>query len=104
MTCSTKARLDVVASFFCANLLGATDAPDSGAAIPETPQVMAAGLLNTGAVETPLTATLSDLKIAGRQRMRDLWRQKNLAVFAGKIETFVASHGVVFVRIFSDQD
>ena len=61
---------------------------------------LAVGLFNTGATETTVTANWSDLKISGKQRVRDLWRQKDLGVFADKFEAPVASHGVVFVRIF----
>jgi alpha-galactosidase len=58
------------------------------------------GLFNTGASEATVTANWSDLKISGRQRVRDLWRQKELGIFADKFEAPVASHGVVLVRIF----
>ncbi len=61
---------------------------------------LAVGLFNTGAGETTVTADWSDLKLTGKQRVRDLWRQKDLGVFTGKFETPVASHGVVLVRIF----
>jgi len=32
--------------------------------------------------------------------VRDLWRQKDIGIFADKFEATVASHGVVLVRIF----
>ena len=58
------------------------------------------GLFNTGATEAMVTANWFDLKISGKQRVRDLWRQKDLGVFTDKFESPVASHGVVLIRIF----
>ena len=60
---------------------------------------LAVGLFNTGKTEATITANWSDLKLAGKQTVRDLWRQKDLGVFAEKFETTVATHGVVFVRM-----
>ncbi|MBC7896954.1 MAG: putative Ig domain-containing protein [Cytophagaceae bacterium] len=61
---------------------------------------LAVGLFNTGPTAATVTALWSDLKLTGPQRVRDLWRQQDLGVFAGQFEATVASHGVVFVRIF----
>jgi len=61
---------------------------------------LAVGLFNTGASAATVTANWSDLKISGKQRVRDLWRQIDLGIFSDKYETTVASHGVVLVRIF----
>jgi alpha-galactosidase len=61
---------------------------------------LAVGLFNLDATNATVTANWSDLKIAGKQRVRDLWRQKDLGVFSGKFKATVASHGVVLVRIF----
>ena len=61
---------------------------------------LAVGLFNTGASEATVTAKWSDLKISGKQRVRDLWRQKDLGVFTDKFEASVASHGVALIRIF----
>jgi alpha-galactosidase len=61
---------------------------------------LAVGLFNTSTDETTVTANWSDLKIKGSQRVRDLWRQKDLGVFTDKFEAPVASHGVVLVRVF----
>ena len=60
---------------------------------------LAVGLFNTGASEATVTANWSDLKISGKQRVRNLWRQKDLGVFTDKFAAAVASHGVVLVRI-----
>jgi alpha-galactosidase len=61
---------------------------------------LAVGLFNTGAAAATVTANWSDLKISGKQRVRDLWRQKDLGIFSDKFEASVAPHGVVLVRIF----
>jgi alpha-galactosidase len=61
---------------------------------------IAVGLFNTGASAATVTANWSDLKIAGKQRVRDLWRQKDLGIFSDKFEATVVSHGVVLIRIF----
>ncbi len=61
---------------------------------------LAVGLFNTGKESATATANWYDLKLKGKQRVRDLWRQKDLGVFADKFEAPVAAHGVVFVRIF----
>lgn len=64
---------------------------------------VAVGLFNPG--ESPATVTVSwdDAGVRGKQRVRDLWRQKDLGVFDG---VFTASdiprHGVVVVRLFPE--
>ena len=60
---------------------------------------MAVGLFNTSAAETTITANWSDLKLTGKQTVRDLWRQKDRGVFENKFEATVASHGVVLIRV-----
>jgi alpha-galactosidase len=61
---------------------------------------LAVGLFNTGATEATVIANWSDLKLTGKQRVRDLWRQKDIGVFADKFEAPVAPHGVVLIRVF----
>jgi alpha-galactosidase len=60
----------------------------------------AVGLFNTGTNGT-ITVTLkwSDLKISGRQNVRDLWRQKNLGQFTGEFSMPVAPHSAELVKI-----
>jgi len=60
---------------------------------------MAVGLFNMSEKEATVTANWSDLKINGKQTVRDLWRQKDIGQSDEKFETTVAPHGVVFVRI-----
>jgi alpha-galactosidase len=61
---------------------------------------LAVGLFNAGAAETKVTAVWAELNIAGKQRVRDLWRQQDLGIFDEKFEATVAPHGVVLVRVF----
>jgi alpha-galactosidase len=60
----------------------------------------AVGLFNTGSngVVT-VTVKWSDLKISGRQSVRDLWRQKDLGRFADKFELAIPPHGAELVKI-----
>lgn len=60
---------------------------------------LAVGLFNLDATGVTVTANWSDLKLTGKQRVHDLWRQKDVGVFGDKFEASVASHGVVLVRI-----
>jgi len=61
---------------------------------------LAIGLFNLGSAPAKVTALWPELKLAGPQRVRDLWRQQDAGVFTDKYEVTVASHGVVFVRFF----
>ncbi|HTY86459.1 MAG TPA: putative Ig domain-containing protein [Candidatus Acidoferrum sp.] len=63
---------------------------------------LAVGLFNTGTNSSPVVAAWSDLKLTGRQRVRDLWRQRDLGGFEEKFEAPVAPHGVVLVKIQPD--
>ena len=60
----------------------------------------AVGLFNTGEIKTKVTVRWSDLGVKGRHRVRDLWRQKDLAIYQDKFESDVPRHGVVLVRIY----
>jgi alpha-galactosidase len=59
----------------------------------------AVGLFNLSPQITKVTVNWSDLKISGRQMVRDLWRQKDLGTFEGKFELNIASHGAELVKI-----
>lgn len=61
---------------------------------------IAVGLFNRGEKETEVTALWADLGISGKQKVRDLWRQKDLGNYKGKFSADVARHGVVMVRIW----
>lgn len=60
----------------------------------------AVGLFNRGRDSARVAASWSDLGLSGKQKVRDLWRQKDLGKFSEKFETTVPRHGVVLVRIW----
>ena len=60
----------------------------------------AVGLFNRGDQrEARATARWADLGVAGKQIVRDLWRQKDLGTFEGQFSAAVGRHGVVLVRL-----
>jgi alpha-galactosidase len=59
----------------------------------------AVGLFNRGQREAQATARWPDLGVAGKQIVRDVWRQKDLGAFEGRFSATVGRHGVVFVRL-----
>jgi alpha-galactosidase len=59
----------------------------------------AVGLFNRGENEAPVTAKWSDLGLTSKQRVRDLWRQKDIGSFENEFHASVARHGVVLVKI-----
>jgi alpha-galactosidase len=61
---------------------------------------LAVGLFNRSENETNVTAYWSDLGISGKQKVRDLWRQKDLGGFKDKFTSSVPRHGVVMIRIW----
>jgi alpha-galactosidase len=58
----------------------------------------AVGIFNLDWVPRKLSVSWADLGLAGPQKTRDLWRQKNIGVFSGSFETGVSRHGVALVR------
>jgi alpha-galactosidase len=58
----------------------------------------AVGLFNRSDSDTPITAKWADLGVTGQQKVRDLWRQKDLGQFTDEFTASVPLHGVVFVR------
>ena len=63
----------------------------------------AVGLFNRSEFDTRARASWQTLGIKGKQKVRDLWRQKDLGVFADQFEAKVPRHGVVLVRIVPAQ-
>jgi alpha-galactosidase len=59
----------------------------------------AIGLCNRDRAETTVAVTWADVGLSGKQRVRDLWQQKDLGAFDEKFETKVPRHGVVLVRV-----
>jgi alpha-galactosidase len=60
----------------------------------------AVGLFNRGYSAADVTVNWTDLGLTGKQKVRDLWRQKDLGDFTGSFITPVPRHGVVLVRIW----
>lgn len=61
---------------------------------------VAVGLFNLSGAPLKMTATWSDLGLHGYQRVRDVWRQKNLPLASGSVSAEVNSHGVAFFRLY----
>src|SRR5262249_47655479 len=59
----------------------------------------AVGLFNRGEAEQVVSALWPDLGVKGNQRVRDLWRQRDIGAFTDQFESSVPRHGVVFVRL-----
>lgn len=60
----------------------------------------AVGLFNRSDTLIRIEVPWDSLGLKGKQRIRDLWRQKNLGTFETSFEADVRAHGVVLVRIF----
>jgi alpha-galactosidase len=60
----------------------------------------AVGLFNQGYSATPVTVKWTDLQLNGKQKVRDLWRQKDLGNFKDSFTANVPRHGVVLLRIW----
>lgn len=59
----------------------------------------ALGMCNEGDAPADLTATWSALGVPDNQRVRDLWREKDLGVYSDSFSARVPAHGVVLVRL-----
>jgi alpha-galactosidase len=59
----------------------------------------AVGLFNLGPVGTSVTVQWADLKLTGKQSVRDLWRQKDLGAFEDGFSSPVGRHGVVLLKV-----
>jgi alpha-galactosidase len=60
----------------------------------------AVGLCNRGENEIEIAAKWSDLGLEGKQRVRDLWRQKDLGEFTDAFQTKVPRHGTFLIRLW----
>ena len=60
---------------------------------------LAVGLFNPGEKPAKVAATWSALGLKGKQKVRDLWRQKDLGVFDDHFEAEVPVHGVALVGV-----
>jgi alpha-galactosidase len=59
----------------------------------------AVGLFNRWELPQTVTVNWSDLNLSGPQKVRDLWRQKDLGEFDGKFSIEVPRHGVELIRV-----
>lgn len=59
------------------------------------------GLFNLGERPTVLSVAWAELGISGRQRVRDVWRQKDLAKYKNEFRADVPRHGVALVKLTS---
>jgi alpha-galactosidase len=60
----------------------------------------AVGLFNFGPEPAELAVAWQDLGLTGKQRVRDVWRQKDVGVVEGRYEATVVRHGVMLVRLW----
>lgn len=60
---------------------------------------LAVAFFNQGNEPTTLTASWAELNLSGKQRVRDLWRQKELGIFEQLYSAKVPSNGVVMVKL-----
>lgn len=60
---------------------------------------MAVGLFNRDEMDMTVTVKWSDLGLTGRQKVRDLWRQRDLGEFTGEFSTVVPRHGTLFIKV-----
>jgi alpha-galactosidase len=61
----------------------------------------AAGVFNLSTAARKLSLSWGDLGLRARQRVRDLWRQKELGTYDKAFEAEVPRHGVILVRLRS---
>ena len=62
----------------------------------------AVGLFNRGDKTEEIKIAWENLGIQGKQKVRDLWRQKDLGVFGDSFSSSVNSRGVVLVNVRKD--
>jgi alpha-galactosidase len=62
----------------------------------------AVGLFNAGESTMPVTIRFKDIGLSGKASVRDLWARKDLGSFSGSYTAQVPRHGVVMIRISSD--
>lgn len=61
----------------------------------------AVGLFNRGEAPTTVTVRWSDIGVTGRQRVRDLWRQRDLGEFSNSYGMRVPRHGAAMIRLWN---
>lgn len=71
---------------------------------PLSDGTMAVGLFNRGRATSTVTVKWSDLKLDGKQPVRDLWQKKDVGGFEGSYAQEVRAHGAALVKIGKPQD
>jgi alpha-galactosidase len=59
----------------------------------------AVGLFNRDEMDMPVSVRWDELGLKGKQKVRDLWRQKDLGTFDGEFSSVVPRHGTVFLKV-----
>ena len=59
----------------------------------------AVALYNLSSQPAVVTAKWSDVGVSGKQKVRDLWRQKDLGEFSDQFQKTVASHGAELLKL-----
>lgn len=60
---------------------------------------VAVGLFNLAASPKPIRVEFAAMKLAGKQKVRDVWRQKDLGEASDAYSAEVPSHGVLLLRL-----
>jgi len=59
---------------------------------------LAVGVFNTAELKQTCTLRWTDAGLAGKQNLRDLWRQQDLGIFEESYTAEIPRHGVCFLR------
>ncbi len=59
----------------------------------------AVGLFNLGDQSQKIAVEWTDLNMANKLNVRDLWRQKDMGVFSNGFEQVIPSHGVMLIKV-----
>jgi len=65
---------------------------------------VAAGLFNRSYLTSPVTLEFKSLGLTGKQRLRDLWRQKDIGTVSDRFTTEIPGHGVQLLHLYADRD
>ncbi|MDD4018634.1 MAG: NPCBM/NEW2 domain-containing protein [Kiritimatiellae bacterium] len=60
---------------------------------------IAAGLFNRSLLTRPVTLEFETLRLTGKQRVRDLWRQKDMGMASDRFTAEIPGHGVLLIRL-----
>jgi alpha-galactosidase len=60
---------------------------------------VAVGLFNRDEMDMPVGVSWAELGVSGAQRVRDLWRQKDLGTFDREFSSMVPRHGTLPIQL-----